>query len=413
MSEIVIVGGGVAGGALGTVLARAGRDVTVLERSAVYEDRVRGEWVAPWGVVEVQALGLYEELLRAGAHHLRRHVTYDETLEPAAAEGTGFSLDAFAPDVPGPLTLGHPALCEIYERTARTAGATVRRGVGAVRVEAGERPLVTFRDDAGEHALRPRLVVAADGRDSSVRRELGVDLFQDEPHHLFAGLLVEGAAGWPDTLQAIATEGETSILAFPQGRGRVRLYAAHTLEDRGRFAGPDGARRFVDACQMACCPVSLALGDATPAGPCRSFVNADAWAERVAVPGVVFVGDAAGHNDPLIGQGLSITHRDVRLVRDVLLAGGAWDPAAFAPYALERRERMRRLRIAAAFQARVEAEFDEAARRRRTELFARLDSDPFEGFSLVTALAGPEAVPVEVYDHWTSLLPPAPAWPTI
>ena len=36
------------------------------------------------------------------------------------------------------------------------------------------------------------------------------------------------------------------------------------------------------------------------------------------VPGVVLIGDAAGHDDPIIGQGLSIAYRDVRIVRDLM-----------------------------------------------------------------------------------------------
>ncbi len=48
------------------------------------------------------------------------------------------------------------------------------------------------------------------------------------------------------------------------------------------------------------------------------------------------IGDAAGHNDPIIGQGLSITYRDVRIVRDLMLENRDWTPAIFRPYADER-----------------------------------------------------------------------------
>jgi len=46
--DIVVIGGGIGGAALATVLARAGHAVLVLEKSTVYRDRVRGEWIAPW-----------------------------------------------------------------------------------------------------------------------------------------------------------------------------------------------------------------------------------------------------------------------------------------------------------------------------------------------------------------------------
>jgi flavin-dependent dehydrogenase len=35
----------------------------------------------------------------------------------------------------------------------------------------------------------------------------------------------------------------------------------------------------------------------------------------------VLIGDAAGHNDPIIGDGLPIALRDARIVRDLVLDG--------------------------------------------------------------------------------------------
>ena len=78
--DVVIIGGGIAGSALATVLSRAGKAVLVLERSSVYRDRVRGEGFQPWGVAEAGRLLLHETLMRAGGTHQSRFVPYDETL---------------------------------------------------------------------------------------------------------------------------------------------------------------------------------------------------------------------------------------------------------------------------------------------------------------------------------------------
>ena len=64
--QVVIVGGGVGGSALAASLAAAGVDVLLLEQTQVYEDRVRGEWIAPWGVAEVRRMGLLDTLRGAG-----------------------------------------------------------------------------------------------------------------------------------------------------------------------------------------------------------------------------------------------------------------------------------------------------------------------------------------------------------
>ena len=61
--DVVIV---VAGGALATRMARDGFSVLMLERTLVHVDRIRGEFIAPWGVQEATQLGILDDLLAAG-----------------------------------------------------------------------------------------------------------------------------------------------------------------------------------------------------------------------------------------------------------------------------------------------------------------------------------------------------------
>ncbi|MGH9889223.1 MAG: NAD(P)/FAD-dependent oxidoreductase, partial [bacterium] len=135
-----------------------------------------------------------------------------------------------------------------------------------------------------------------------------------------------------------------------------------------------------------------------PAGPCHSYGNEDSWTDSPVAAGVVLIGDAAGHNDPIIGQGLSITLRDVRIVSDLLLAGGDWSPAAFAPYTEERRERMRRLRFAAALHSRLENEFGPEAEARRLRASELQLKDPSLALWFVAAFVGPDALPAAAFD---------------
>ncbi len=380
-------------------MARAGATVLVLEKSDVFRDHVRGEWIAPWGVAELQRLGLYERVRTAGGHHLRWNWTCHDGVPHAVAQAQAIDLAGLVPGVPGPLCIGHPALCQLLFDAAGEAGATVHRPVSDVRVEPGDAPAVTYRCDGRERRATARLVVGADGRSSSVRKQLGIELHRDPTHHLFAGMLVEGADGWPADVQVTGASDDAHFLAFPQGSGRVRLYLGYSSDEPRRLTGADGPRAFLSAFRLACVPGSEHLAGARPAGPCHSYPNEDTRAERLAGHGFVLLGDAAGSNDPIIGQGLSITLRDVRLVRDALLGQREWRLGLFDDYAAERAERMRRLRFSASLAAAMENEFGPDARARRHRAAELTMQDPSLLQWFFAAFVGPDGVPAESFDE--------------
>jgi 2-polyprenyl-6-methoxyphenol hydroxylase-like FAD-dependent oxidoreductase len=404
--DVVIVGAGVAGGALATVLARHGLEVLVLERSLVHRDRVRGEWMAPWGVAEASQLGLLDVLAAAGAHCTVRSVPYGDGLEPGEARARALDLAAMLPGVAGAMNMGHPRLCEVLDAAACAAGATLLRGVADLSVEAGERPRVVFMHEGQRREAAPRLVVGADGRGSAVARQVGLRAEADPIHHIIAGLLVEGAEAWPEEEQTMGAHGGATLYVFPQGGGRARLYLNHPLSECRRFAGPEATQNFLAAFRVPSLPHGDALAAARPAGPCHGYPNADSWVDAPVAPGVVLVGDAAGHNDPTTGQGLSITMRDVRLASETLLGGGSWESGAFAPDVEERRERMRRLRFVARLVSTLLAEFTEEARRRRRRVWQRRLADPALALPMLAMAKGPHNLPAYAFEQeaWDQLL---------
>ena len=79
----------------------------------------------------------------------------------------------------------------------------------------------------------------------------------------------------------------------------------------GSTASPDQtAPPPLEACAVSSYPWSEQVVAASLAGPCATYPGDDTWcAEPARVDGAVLIGDAAGHNDPIIGQGLSIAIR--------------------------------------------------------------------------------------------------------
>lgn len=390
--DIIIVGGGIAGSGLGTALARGGKSVLVLEKSLEFRDMVRGEWIAPWGVVEARRIGIYDDLLTANDHHIARHIEYGDGLDPAEGDARGLAL-AMLPGVPGPLSLGHPQACQALFGAAVGAGATAVRGVEEIEVTAGPAPAVSYTVDGERRTAHARLVVGADGRGSVVRRQVGAELYQDPTHHYFAGLLVEDADDWPTDVQSMGTEGDLQYFVFPQSPGKARLYLGFPTEQKSRFAGHDAAQRFLDAFQFASVPNSGCIAAGRAAGPCHAIPNQSTWVDNPVAPGAVLLGDAAGYNDPIIGQGLASTLRDVRLVGELLLGSDRWETGLFEPYVEERRERMRRLRLVAAIDSVVHAEFGPEATARKLRVLRNPELTMPRGAVMV----GPELLPAECF----------------
>jgi 2-polyprenyl-6-methoxyphenol hydroxylase-like FAD-dependent oxidoreductase len=403
--DLTIVGGGIGGSGLATVMQRAGFSCLVLEKTTRFRDQTKGEWIAPWGVVELARTGLLAPFASARGHTLRRHVRYDETIDPAAAEATMLQL-ALLPGVEGPMTQRHPDACQALFDAACDAGAVTLRGIDRIEVTPGDRPTVRYEHDGVTHEAPARLVVGADGRASAVRRAAGIALHRAPPHHMFSGLLVDGADAWPEDLETAGTEGELHFLAFPQGGGRVRLYLGFGLDQRARFGGAGGPRKFLESFRFDCVPGCDAFADATPNGPCASYPNEDTWTDEPYAPGVVLIGDAAGWNDPIIGQGLAITMRDIRVVSELLKESDDWSPAALRPYAEERAERMRRLRFAGQLQAVLHNEFGPEARARRVRAQQRIAEDQSLGAPLGAVMVGPELMPAEAFteETWKRIL---------
>lgn len=410
-AEVVIVGAGIGGSALAVVLAEAGLPVLLLEKTRRHKDVVRGEWMAPWGVLEANELGLTSLYQQHGAHRPQRHVTYNEFMSRQQAEAHSLPLDSL-PETP--LCLGHPDTCNLLNERARALGVPLLRGIQQLRISAGAPPQISFLHEDQVYDLQPRLVVGADGRNGVVAGQIGCTTSHDPEHHLFSGMLVADAPDWPEDLQVIATEGDVNVLAFPQGHGKVRVYLGWPSDDRTRLLGPRGAQNFLQAWQLECVPHAQAIVEATPVSPCIAYPNYDAWVDSPVREGVVLIGDAAGRNDPIIGQGLSIAHRDVRLVRDVLLANPQWHEAAFEPYVAERRERMQRLRTTARLTSLRESAFGEDGRALRQQIHERLDRQPDLSAPYSAAFLGPEVLPAEVFsDTFTREIVGQPIWNTL
>ena len=323
--DIVTIGGGLAGSALAKVMAEHGASVLVLESQPRFRDRVRGEMMFPWGTAELVELGIYDLLMDAGGHSVPWVDVYrgsTKTVHRNLAETTSPKLPSTA--------FYHPQMQEALIEAAAVAGADVHRGAKVRGIKTGAIPIVVAEIDGHEVEIRTRLAVGADGRTSSARKWGGFKVQRDPDQTMIAGLLFDDMPAPDDSAHLFPyAKFGLSVLLFPQGHGRVRSYFCYPAKNEYRLSGKKNGQRFIAESLKTGVPAEY-YTNAKVAGPLASFSGAHSWVDHPYQHGVVLIGDAAAASDPTHGQGLSKTLRDVRVLRDKLLANEDWDEAGHA-----------------------------------------------------------------------------------
>ena len=397
-TEVIVVGGGIAGCALAIRLAEAGVTVTVLERERVYRDIVRGEALMPWGFREALQLGVADVILETeGVSVMTRMVPYDESLSVEQAQRRSRELANVVDGAPGVVGVGHPELREALAAAAAKAGATVVRGARRSIVTGGVDPSVTYEVDGCTRVERCRLIVGADGKKSATRTTLGLPLSTTQARVKLTGMLVDDGGAWDRAETAISVDARNQFIVIPRADHRLRLYVARRDDDPEPLQGTGAAGEFLKCFRTPIFPRSDALAESTPIGPCATFPMNDAWVDEPVVPGAALVGDAAGWSNPVTAQGLAISLRDARVLAEALLDGPDWSPRGLAGYAEERRTRMARLRFASALTDLLTGFGmpDRAARRSR--MLDLLRRRPELGAALDAVHAGPWSASSEAY----------------
>ena len=102
---------------------RAGPAGDGLERQTAYRDKVRGEFMHPWGVAEARRLGVEDVLVGTGGTWITEGIGYDELLPPAAAEQHPLNVAASGPTCPAPWTSATPRRARLWPPPRRRPAA--------------------------------------------------------------------------------------------------------------------------------------------------------------------------------------------------------------------------------------------------------------------------------------------------
>ncbi len=358
--DLIVIGAGPAGLAAAIAAARHGVETLVLEKSSLPIDKPCGEGLLPNAVDALERLGLSAEQLGAAAVTLRgvRYISR-----------AGRVASSVFPSGAG-LGLRRRSLSALLAARARTAPTLeLRTGLSASVAWTPAGPLVT----AGDAAWRPRLVIAADGLRSRVRRACGMETTQHPRRRWGVRQHFSGEA-WTDHVEVHFGRGfEAYVTPVAGGINMAWLWELGATQP-----GPDVCQRFLaqmpllaarlDGCQPTDRPRA--------SGPFRHRPH-----ER-ARNGVLLIGDAAGYLDPLTGEGVGLALAQVELFEQHVV-----------PLLLDRRPGV----VPAAACARYLRSVDAAARSNRdlTRLMLALAARP----ALVERIVGALDADPELFRH--------------
>ncbi|MER8008324.1 FAD-dependent oxidoreductase [Streptomyces sp. NPDC094149] len=307
-TDVVIVGAGPTGLALGVDLARRGVDAVVVEKADGLFPGSRGKGIQPRTMEVLEDLGVLDAILAAGGPYpvgmiwrdgerVGEHRMFDPEEVKEATANSAFTVPWMVPQW---------RTQQILFARLEELGGRVDFGREAVGLDQDEDG-VTVRFATGPD-VRARYAVAADGGRSAVRRALGVEMTGEtvDPNRaLVADVAISGLDRDHWHMFPPAGDGADGFLAICPLAGTEEFQlVARFPEGTAVDVSVEGVRK------VAAARSHLAPEDITEVRWASDFHPRMALADRFRQGRVFLAGDAAHIHSPAGGQGLNTSVQD-------------------------------------------------------------------------------------------------------
>ncbi len=314
-TDVLIIGGGIAGPALAAALSQHDIRVVLLERSDKPLDTARGDHLQPRSVQTLSRWGVLEDIQACGAQRREGTVWLDH-------QGEVLLEAMVAPlDLPCPyfLFLNHEHISACLLRAAQCSSRfTLLKPVSRWTVQArGQRSVrvrVVREDDAALDVVS-RVLIGADGQNSQVMKLTNIEAHTQRyarPINVLFAREAKPLAG--NCLRAYL--GPSGILAqVPRTGGMCKLGAGSSTEQTREWRA-GSPQQWLE--QLASLAPPLAISELRYSGvypPTRRI------AERWVDGNIALIGDACHAMHPAQSQGMNVAIRCVDALASALTEG--------------------------------------------------------------------------------------------
>jgi len=315
--DIVIVGGGLNGPALGLALARAGLRVAIVDAQpararaeAAFDGRAYALAIASKRLL--QAIGIWGAVEPDAQPMLKIVASDGRAGEGAAAQVLTFDSAEIEEGPVGFMVEDRHLYAALLSAMAETPGLTHIPATTVTGHEPGPAGAAIALSDG--RTLSARLIAACDGRASPTAARAGIRRTGHAYHQiaLVAAIAHEKPHGGV-AHQFFMPSGPLAIL--PLKGNRSSIVWSETEENARAIAALDDAA-FLEVLRPR---FGDFLGEITLAGPRFSYPLTLTLAEHYVAPRLALVGDAAHGVHPIAGQGLNLGLRDVAALAEVLI----------------------------------------------------------------------------------------------
>jgi menaquinone-9 beta-reductase len=308
--DVAIVGAGPAGATCAWYLAKEGIRVLLLDKARFPRDKFCGDAVIPRAQRHLERMGVLQQMIEAGECLF---TTSGGFVSPAGIECLS---DSTQNPSGTPMSAKRIIMDERIVRAAQAAGAELVEEAAIDKVVLDDRGR-TWTASAGSRKFEARTLVLADGAHSKLARSLG--MVKDNPDAICSRAFIEGGTHSFETdgicyMERDLLPGYAAIFRHPNDELNFCTYIIP-----GGKAVPNDLKALHQGLLDNNPIVRRHLGSGYKIEPMKG-----AWLRLGGIPisyadNLLIIGDAAGHIDPLTGEGIQFAMEGAEKAAETLV----------------------------------------------------------------------------------------------